>query len=151
MSWHPLRECLVPAPLTADPQRRVLAWVRQAWASLAGALPPGAAEPRGLSREGVLTVAVRDEAAAAALRKERAELLKRLQAFLGPEVVRAVRWETGPVSGPALPQGTPPPPPPLPLPAEAGRAAAAIGDPELRARFMAACRALGGAGGPERG
>jgi hypothetical protein len=121
------------------------------WRSLAGALPPGAAEPRGLSREGVLTLAVRDASAAAAARKERAELLKRLQAFLGPEVVRTVRWETGPVSGPSLPQAPPPPPPPLPPPAEAVRAAEAIGDPELRARFMAACRALGGADGPARG
>ena len=148
MTWHSLHDCLDPASLAADPQRRVLEWVRQAWDSLAGALPPGSVVPRAINRRGVLMLLVRDEGLLPRVRAERAELLKRLQAFLGPGVVTAVRWKIG-----ACPAPPSPGPAPCPSPAgpEAVKAAGAISDPALRELFMAACRGLGDGGGPARG
>lgn len=148
MTWLPLRECFDPSPVPDDPSRRALEWVRRAWPSLAGPLGREAVAPKRLDRRGMLTLTVGDQALLPRLQSERAELLKRLRSFLGAEMVSGVRWELGPCPIPAAP---PPVRRPRALAPEAAAAAAAISDPSLRERFMAACRGLSGDGGPAPG
>lgn len=131
-----------------------LALLRATWPAAVGADLARRTELVALDR-GVLRVKVPDVRWQRTLQRMRGDILSRLRAVAGGVAPWALGFVVGPVAEPAEP---PPAAPEAPLPAappSVAEAAAAIPDPEVRARFVAAAaRYLGrfapgqGSGGP---
>ena len=134
MSWHSLPPCL---PVDPPPPNPALDLIRHSWPQLAGIRLAGDTFPRSLDRRGALTLKACGLEAGNSLRSEKSELLKRLQAFAGVDVVREIRWETVAARSP-----DPDPPAPALISPEVKGLGEKISDPGLKSSFMAACRRI---------
>ncbi|AEB12780.1 DUF721 domain-containing protein [Marinithermus hydrothermalis] len=109
------------------------------WPQVAGPVLAGITEPLRFA-DGTLVVRVQDAVAAHHLTYQRQAFLERYAHHLGEDVVREIRFVTGPVRS-APPPAPPPPEPPPPLPLEAARKLedlAARVPEELRPKVQAA-------------
>ena len=142
MSWHSLNTCLPARSCAPNP---ALDLIRHSWPHLAGIRLSGVTFPRALDRRGVLTLKAGGLEAGSALKLGKTELLKRLQAFVGTDVVREIRWEVveAPAPAPEKPTHTP-------LTPEEQGLGEKISDPDLKNSFMAACRRILGRPSPSR-
>jgi Dna[CI] antecedent, DciA len=114
----------------------VLALLRAAWPAAVGPELARRTEVLALDR-GVLRVRVPDAIWRRGLVRMRGDILVRLRGIAGGIAPRALGFVEGPV--PVLPEREESPQPRSPtLPPEVRAAAQTIGDPEIRARFLAA-------------
>jgi len=114
-----------------------LALLRAAWPAAVGQKLARRTEVVALDR-GVLRVKVPDARWQRTLLKMRADILSRLRGVAAGAAPWGLGFVVGPVPEPPEPPPAPPKAPPAPAPPAVVAAAAAIPDPEVRARFLAA-------------
>jgi len=151
MALHRARDPDFAARIFGGRPEHTLALLRAAWPAAVGPDIARRTEVVALDR-GVLRIKVPDAGWQRSLLRMRGDILARLRSVAGGAAPRGLGFVSGPVAH--APQAAPPPPaaPLPPTPQAVAEAAAAIPDPEIRARFeAAAARYLARFGGDQKG
>jgi hypothetical protein len=137
MALHRTRDPDFAARIFGGRPEHTLALLRAAWPAAVGPDIARRTEVVALDR-GILRIKVPDAGWQRSLLRMRRDILSRLRAVAGDAAPRGLGFVAGPVAH--APQAAPPPPPAPapPTPPAVTEAAAAIHDPEIRERFVAA-------------
>jgi hypothetical protein len=137
MALHEARDPDFAARIFGGRPEHTLALLRAAWPAAVGPDVARRTEVVALDR-GILRIKVPDAGWQRSLLRMRGDILARLRSVAGGAAPRGLGFVSGPVAH--APQAAPPPPtaPAPPTPLAVMEAAAAIPDPEIRARFLEA-------------
>ena len=137
MALHRARDPDFAARIFGGRPEHTLALLRAAWPATVGPDIARRTEVVALDR-GILRIKVPDAGWQRSLLRMRGDILARLRSVAGGAAPRGLGFVSGPVAH--APQAGPPPPkaPAPPTPLAVMEAAAAIPDPEIRARFIEA-------------
>ena len=127
----------IAARLFGARPEHTLALLRAAWPAAVGPDIARRTEVVALDR-GILRIKVPDTRWQRTLLRMRSDILSRLRGVADGAAPRGLGFVVGPVARPPEPVAARPATPPVPVPSAVAEAAAAIPDPEVRGRFLAA-------------